>query len=377
MILGALIDAGLPVDDLRHALGQLGLGGYELCIQPVSKHGFAATRFEVVTDADQEQPHRHLDDIRRIINGSALSPSVQQRAEAVFGRLARAEAQAHGTTVDQVHFHEVGAVDAIIDIVGAAWAVERLGIERVVCSPLPLGSGTIKCDHGILPVPAPATALLLKGVPVAATDEPGELTTPTGAAILTELADSFGTMPAMTIRQVGLGAGSREGRSRPNVVRVMLGDAAESCEADCVTVLEANIDDTSPEVLGYTIDRLLNAGALDAYCMPIHMKKSRPAALLTVLAPGDRVGELEAVIFEETTTFGIRRYQVARSKLARRVETVETPYGPIRVKIGMRAGRVLTVAPEYDDCSRAAMRCDVALRVVMDEAVNAWKSGPQ
>lgn len=375
MILGALLDAGLRADELREALGKLPITGYELSIQRITKQGFAAMRFEVILKNDGPQPCRHLEDIREIIKSSELSPSVQRRAEAIFQRLARAEAEVHGTALDGVHFHEVGAVDAIIDIVGASWAIERLGIERVICSALPTGSGTVECQHGILPVPAPATALLLKGVPIAPSDEVGELTTPTGAAILTELADSFGPIPAMIIRHVGTGAGHREGSRRPNVLRVMLGEAIEtSDEADRITVLETNIDDTTPEILGYTIERLLNAGALDAYCLPIYMKKSRPAMQLTVLAPVDRIGDLETVIFEETSTFGIRRHEGLRSTLSRREETVETPYGPIRVKTGSRAGRLMTVSPEYEDCREAASKGGVPLRVVMAAAVNAWKS---
>ncbi len=372
MILAALIDAGLPADELRDTLNALPIDGYDLTIERVTKQGFAATRFDVVLTDTKPQPHRHLSDIEKIIRASSLSDAVQDRALSVFNRLAKAEAEVHGTDIQKVHFHEVGAVDAIIDIVGASFAVERLGIERIVCSPLPTGSGTVRCQHGVMPVPAPATALLIKNVPIAATDETGELLTPTGAAILTEFAETFGSMPAMSITAIGTGTGTREGQTRPNILRVLLGESAESAESDRITVMEANIDDATPEILGHTMERLLNAGALDAYCVPIHMKKSRPGLLLTVLADAQRVPELERIVFEETTTFGVRRHETDRSKLARRTERVETPYGAVRVKIGTLGGRVLTVAPEYDDCRDAAVRHNVPLREVMSAATVAW-----
>jgi len=391
MIVGALIDAGLDSDELRQTLRALPIDGYSLSIEKVMRKGLAATRFDVKLDATAAQPHRHLRDVRKIIDAARLSNAVRQRAVAVFERLARAEAEVHGITVERVHFHEVGAVDAIVDIVGACWAVERLGIQRIVCSPIPVGSGIVTCAHGVLPIPAPATALLLKGVPIAASDEPGELTTPTGAAILTEFTDAFGPIPPMKIAHIGLGAGGRESPTRPNVLRVLIGvpDPSRDPErdqggsvkgaemggrtADGIVVLEANIDDATPEVLGYAVERLLNAGALDAYTVPIQMKKSRPGALLTVLADPQRAAELEDILFAETTTFGVRRHEATRSKLDRRHETVETPYGPIRVKIGSRADRVVTTSPEFEDCRRAAEAHNVPLRDVMTAATDAWR----
>lgn len=373
MILGALIDARLPAEELRAVLNTLPIDGYELSIERIDKQGFAATRFDVQLDRSKKQPHRHLADIRKIIEGSSLSKPVQQRAVAVFERLAKAEARVHGTTVDQVHFHEVGAVDSVIDIVGACWAIERLRIDRVFCSPIPTGSGTVTCAHGVMPVPTPATAILLQGVPLAENDEPGELTTPTGAAILTELAESFGPLPAMRIDHIGMGAGYREGKRRPNVLRVLVGSDVETPEMDRITVLEANLDDSTPEIVGHAIERLLAAGALDAYCLPIQMKKSRPGLLLTVLAEVPQAGALESIMFAETTTFGIRRHDVLRSKLSRRIETVDTRYGPLKVKIGGRGGCVVSVAAEYEDCRAAAAAHDVPLREVMSEAVTVWK----
>jgi len=378
MILGALIDAGAPVDKLRNAINALPIDGFAISVKKVNKQGFSATRFAVVLDPDASQPHRHLTDVRAIISASDLPPSVRKRAVAIFQRLAVAEAKVHGTTTDRVHFHEVGAVDAIIDIVGTCWAVDHMGINGVVCSPLPVGGGTVDCEHGVMPVPAPATAELLKNVPIAASDDAHELTTPTGAAILTELADRFGLIPAMTLSRIGTGSGSRDGTHRPNVLRVFVGKGCDQpfsgADSDRVIVLEANIDDATPEVLGYTVERLLNAGALDAYCLPIQMKKSRPAVLMTVLAPPDAVDLLEDVVFAETTTFGIRRHEATRSRLTRRVETIETTYGMIRIKIGSRGSKVLTASPEYEDSRQAAIAHGVPLRTVMDATLRQWQA---
>ncbi len=374
MILAALVDAGLDADELRSALKRLPVEGYHLSAEKACEKALAATRVRVDLDKDARQPPRHLSDIRDIIEKAKLSDTVTARAIAVFERLANAEARVHGCSVEQVHFHEVGGVDAIVDIVGACWGLERLGIEGVVCSPVPLGSGTVTCEHGVLPVPAPATALLLKGVPIADCGEPGELTTPTGAALLTEFAQSYGPLPAMRIERIGMGVGSRPGRGRPNILRVLIGSQAPLAQTDRIVVLEANIDDATGEVLGHTLDRLLAAGALDAYCLPIHMKKSRPGLLLTVLTEVERVAELEEVIFTETTTFGIRRHEAVRSKLERTIQNVETRYGPIRIKVGARSGQVITAAPEYDDCRQAARQHEAPLRQVMAEAMASWRT---
>ncbi|MHC4695722.1 MAG: nickel pincer cofactor biosynthesis protein LarC [Planctomycetota bacterium] len=371
MIVASLLDAGADADALREGLTSLDVEGYALSIEKVNKQGFAATRFSVDLEDRTEQPHRCLEDIVRIIKASALTASVKDKAIHVFERLARAEAAVHGTTIDQIHFHEVGAVDAIVDIVGAILALELLDVQRVLCSPVPVGSGTVNCAHGTLPLPAPATAELLKGVPVAACDEAGELTTPTAAALLTTLADEFGAIPSMTIRAVGYGAGTREGKARPNVLRVMIGQAVGEGETDQITVLETNIDDASPEIVGYCLERVLEAGALDACAVPIHMKKSRSGVLLTVLCKHDQVDAIERILFAETTTFGVRRYTVQRSKMLRRHETVATPFGEIRVKIGERGG-VVTAGPEYEDCRAAARQHGVALRDVVAAANQAW-----
>ena len=381
MILGACLDAGLEADSLRQDLAGLAVEGYSIEARPVGKQGFAATQFEVKIDPATDRPHRHLQHVREIIGGSGLPEQVRERALAVFTRLAEVEAAAHGTTIDKVHFHEVGAIDAIVDIVGACVALDRLGIEKVCCSPIPTGSGTVRCEHGVIPVPAPATAGLLKGVPLAACDEEGELTTPTGAAILTTLAEEFGAVPAMTIEQIGVGAGKRDGKNRPNILRLLIGETCESAgddeESDEIVVLEANLDDVSGEVIGYVQDLLFEAGALDVYTTPIYMKKNRPAVQLTVLAPPDLRRKIEEIVLTETTTFGIRSHSARRAKLSRTVETVDTEAGPIRIKVGRRSGRVVTSSPEFEDCREAAARTGRPLREVMAAAKRAWEAHSQ
>lgn len=372
MILAAMLSAGLTEAELRADLTKLDLNGFELEVSQVQKQGLAATRVKVrLTD----QPgHRHLHQITRIIDNSALSTRVKDTAKSIFTRLAEAEAKVHGTSIENVHFHEVGAVDAIVDVVGAAIGVERLGLARIVCSPIPTGSGVVHCEHGTMPVPAPATAELLRGVPIAACDEPGELVTPTGAAILTTLAESYGPLPGMRIAHVGYGAGTRDGKMRPNVLRMLIGESADSGdECDEVTLLETNLDDATGEQIAHAFDALFTAGALDVFTIPITMKKGRPGVLFSVLAPQEHQAACEEAIFAHTSTFGIRRQSCTRTKLARQVETVATRFGPIRVKIGRRSGRILLVAPEYEDCAAAARMHSVALHEVMFEAESVWR----
>lgn len=378
MILGSLLDAGLDLETLRRAIGTLEVGGFSVDAQKLRKQGFAATQFDVRIDESSHKPHRHLKHIREIIDRSPLPESVQRRATSIFSRLAEAEAEAHGTTIEKVHFHEVGAIDSIVDIVGACLALDHMGIEAVFCSPIPTGSGTVQCEHGTMPVPAPATARLLKGVPLAACEEMCELTTPTGAAILTTVAQSFGPVPGMVIERIGVGAGRREGKTRPNILRVLIGECLDAGmtaeEADEVLVLEANLDDSTGEVVGHVYDLLFAAGAMDVYSTPIYMKKNRPATLLTVLAPPGLRETMERIIFAETTTFGIRSHVASRHKLARSFETVETGHGPVRIKVGRRQGRVITASPEFEDCREAAQRSSLPLREVMDQAMRVWRS---
>ncbi len=385
MILGAMISAGLSPDELRAALGGLRLDGWTLEARPIVKQGFAAVRVEV--HAAETHTHRHLHHITRLIEAADLSQTVRERAIRIFTRLAEAEARAHGKPVEKVHFHEVGAIDAIIDIVGAAIGVERLGLERIVCSPLAVGGGTVRCAHGVMPVPTPATAELLKGVPLVGeprtgpvTEPAGELTTPTGAAILTTLAGEYGFMPPMVIRSIGGGAGGRETPGLPNILRLFVGEAAslagpaDAEEHDEIVVLEANLDDATGEEVGHAFAALFAAGAVDVFTTPIGMKKNRPGMLLTVLTPPDRAAACEEAIFAETTTFGIRRHRSARRKLARSLETVATRFGEIRVKVG-RGARAEIAAPEYEDCAAAAARHGVPLREVMFEARRVWQAG--
>lgn len=377
MIVASLIHAGADPSELTKRLTGLGVSGYEVSANPIQKQGFDAIKFDVTLTDQQNQQHRHLRHIREILDAADLPQPVRGRALAIFTRLAEAEAKVHGTTIEKVHFHEVGAIDAIVDVVGACLALDMLGVTRVACSPIPTGSGTVKCDHGIMPVPAPATAELLKRVPLAQTQETGELTTPTGAAILSALAESFGPPPAMTIERIGYGAGTRDGKTRPNVLRVLLGApqsaaaALEGTTQDVVTLLETNLDDATPEQIAHAIDALLTAGVLDAYAQPIQMKKGRPAVLLAALCEPARTAEFERIIFRETPTLGIRRRDCPRTVLPRRIETVETPLGPVKMKVREIGGEEFA-SPEYDDCHEIAIAKGSPLHEVMTAANIAW-----
>lgn len=372
MIVASLLDAGADFQALTAHLERLDLGGFQVRFEHETRRGITAGRFYV--DAPAEQPHRHLSDILDIIGRAKLPARAEKRATRAFKHLGQAEAQVHGISIEKVHFHEVGAVDSVVDIVAAAVALELLGIDEVFCSPIPVGSGTVDCAHGTLPVPTPATALLLKGATIFTGPVPGEATTPTAAALLTTLAASQGPAPAMQLKDVGYGAGSREGGKVPNVLRVLLGEAADDGTVDGLVELSANIDDTTGEIVGATLEKLLTAGCLDAWAQPIVAKKSRPAWVLTALCGQADVAAMEQMIFAETTTFGIRRHSCSRSKLARRFETVETPFGPIRIKIGSRGGTDMTASPEFADCHTAAEAHGVAVRIVMDAARKAWQA---
>ncbi len=375
MILAALVSAGYPLEALQELVRRLRLPGVEVESSQVRRAGLAGTQIRVIVPPEAQRAHRHLPHILELIAAAGLPPDVAENARRIFRRLAEAEAAVHGVTPEQVHFHEVGAADAIVDVVGACAGLHALGIERLVCAPIPTGSGTVQCEHGLMPVPAPATAELLKGVPLAACDEPGELTTPTGAAILTTLAAGFGPLPALRISAIGYGAGTRDSRTRPNILRLLIGeleDAPPADEQDTVIVLETQIDDATGQAIAHAAARLLEAGALDVYAVPIVMKKGRPGQLLTVLCRDSEAAALEDLLFAETTTFGIRRHTCSRHMLARRHETVATPFGPLRIKVGQRGGRVVQAWPEYDDCARAAREHSAALREVQAAALRAW-----
>jgi hypothetical protein len=372
MLLGALVDAGLDPAALEAELRKLKLAGWSLEVARARRGELTATKLEF--KIEERHHHRTWKTIRELIGGSALAAPVRDRALAIFARLTEAEGRVHNIAPEEVHFHEVGAVDSILDIVGASAAVELLGIEAVVVSPLNVGRGTIKTAHGELPVPAPATAALLKGAPVYSSGVEGELVTPTGAAVVATLAKEFGPLPAMTVAAVGYGAGTNDPKERANVLRVFLGESAEERAAEsAITVLEANLDDMSPEVGGFVLEQALAAGALDVFYTPVQMKKNRPGVLLTVLCPPERAEALTRLLFEQTTTLGVRSYRAARRVLERAVETVETRLGPVRMKLARLDGRLLNVAPEYDDCQRLAREKGVPLKEVLAEAQYSFR----
>jgi uncharacterized protein (TIGR00299 family) protein len=373
MILGAVVDLGLPLEELREQLSAVPLEGYRLEAARVTRAGLAATKVDVRVDTGDAK-HRHLGDILDLLEQSRLDRVVKAQAGGLFQRLAEAEAAVHGTTPDRVHFHEVGAVDSIVDIVGGVIALRWLGADRFVSSPLNVGSGTVTMDHGTWPVPPSATARLVAGVPVYGDGE-GELLTPTGALLVTSHATQYGPLPAMKIERTGHGAGTRETKGRPNVLRLIVGEDTAAAGDDRVRVLETEIDDASPQILGPLLDRLLGAGALDAFFTPVQMKKGRPGILVTVLAPLERREALEELLFRETTTLGVRSLEWERTVLERETVTVETAYGPIRVKIGRRGSTVHNAWPEFDDCERAASEHNVAVKQVLAEALAAWRRG--
>ena len=364
MLLGAVVDAGLPQAALEEELGKLDLPGWRLRIEPVRRRGLAATLVEVETEGTP--PRRDLNDIRRLIAASALAEEVKRTAAAVFGRLAEAEAAAHGEAVERVHFHEVGAVDAIVDVVGAVAGLHRLGVARVTASPLPLGGGWVEFSHGRFPVPAPAVAELIRDVPVYGGPVESELVTPTGAAILTTLCQAYGPLPSMRVRSVGYGAGSRD-LSHPNALRLFLGEQAEGTGDEALVLLETNIDDMNPELFEHVMDRLFEAGALDVFLTPIIMKKGRPATMVSALGEVGRRDELAAILFAETTTLGVRIQELTRRCLAREVVEVETRWGRVRVKVA-RSDGITTISPEYEDCRRLARESGVPLKEIYAEA---------
>lgn len=374
MIVGALLDAGVALASLQEQLAKLRAEGLSITAQTVQRGGLGGIKFHVQQEEGSPQPHRNLSDILDMIVRASLAPRAAARARDVFTRLAQAEAEVHGIAIAEVHFHEVGAIDSIADIVGACVALELLGVETVHCSPIPVGSGTVQCDHGKLPVPAPATAKLLIGAKTAAGGIAGEATTPTAAALLTTLAKSYGPMPAMSIQAVGYGAGSRTDTPVPNLLRVFVGQPDSAGDGDAVVELSANIDDCTGELLGATIDKLLAAGCLDAWASPLFMKKSRPAWMLSALCQYGDADRAEQIIFAETTTFGIRRIAASRSKLLRRHQTVETPYGPIRVKVGVRGQAEVTASPEFADCQAAAEAHNMPVKEVIAATMAAYRS---
>jgi len=360
---------------LREGLRGLQVPGWELSAEKVWKNGMAATYARVKTD--DRQTHRSLGAILQILDQAQLPSPVRHHASAIFQKLGEAEARVHDVPLEKIHFHEVGAVDAIVDIVGACIGFHLLGIEKFACSPLNVGGGAAKMAHGILPVPAPATANLLQGKPTYSNGVQRELVTPTGAAIVATLCDSFGPQPAMSVSAIGYGAGAADLEGQPNVLRIMLGDAAEKVVPGYdqeITVIEANLDDMNPQIYGYFQEKALAAGALDVFTAPVQMKKNRPGTLLTVLCRPADAQALMSLIFAETTTFGARSYTAQRRVLPRESVKVMTKFGEVRVKLSRVNGRILHVSPEYDDCRKLAEEKNVPLQRIINEALRAYES---
>lgn len=372
MILGALVGVGVEPRALLEQLSMLGVEGYEVGFEMVDRSGISSTRAQVRTR--HEHVHRHLGDILKIIYGSGLNNKIKERAARIFSRLAEAEARVHNLPVEHIHFHEVGALDAIIDVVGACIGFDLLGVERFAASALHVGSGMVEMAHGRFPVPPPAVAELLKDAPVYSTDIAGELLTPTGAAIISTVCGQFGKLPLMLIERTGYGAGSREYQNFPNALRLILGRAEVlNEERERLLMIETNIDDMSPQLFGYLMDRAFELGALDCYFTPVQMKKNRPGVLVSILCTQALLEAMQELLFTETTTLGVRSCEVERRALNRETIRVETPYGQIDVKVASINGRVVNEMPEYEQCRAAAERGGVALRVVEAAVLNALK----
>jgi len=374
MTLGALLDAGCDLELLRSGLAGLQVPGWTISAEKVWKNGMAATFVRVATE-DQSK-HRCLSAILEIIANSQLSEQVKKNAAAIFRKLGEAEAVVHDVPLEKIHFHEVGALDAIVDIVGACIGFEALGIEKCACSPLNVGGGTAKMAHGLLPVPAPATAKLLLGRPTYSNGVQKELVTPTGAAIVATLCDTFGSQPLMSVSAIGYGAGSADLEGQPNVVRIMIGESAEKVVAgfdEEIAVIEANLDDMNPQIYGYFLEKALAAGVLDVYMTPVQMKKSRPGTLLTLLCKPQDTNALMSLVFTETTTLGARTYRAQRRTLPRETVNVHTQYGNVHIKLSRVNGSIRHAAPEYEDCRKLAAEKNVPLQQVIQEALRSFE----
>ena len=366
MTVGALVDAGAEWNTLKGALESLNLGA-SFRVEKTKRKGIAASKF--IVESTDEQRHRCVSQIEDIIASARLPDAIQNNAIAVFRRLGEAEAQSHNIPVENVHFHEVGAVDSICDIVGACVAIELLGVDEIHSSRINVGSGTVKTQHGVLPVPTPATAQLLKNLPIYSAGPETELTTPTGAALISTLASQFGGIPAIRVCAQGFGAGDKDFTRQANVLRVLIGERTDASEPTAVSVIEANIDDSTPQVLGYAMERLLERGALDVTLTPIYMKKNRPATMISVISAPETTEELAGILFAETSTLGARILNAERRVLGRKTAEVETSYGKVRVKYTDTGA----FAPEYDDCRKAAVARGVPLRRVIAEANDAFR----
>jgi len=375
MTLAALLDAGVDEQEMRRALESLALPGVSISVREVMRSCFRAKHIRI--EHPEQHAHRGLKEILEILDQArGISPRQRERAVRIFEAVARAEAQVHGTTLDEIHFHEVGAIDSIVDIVGAAVGFDLLGADRIVASPVPTGRGHVRIAHGICNVPTPGTAELLRGIPLVDLPVEAELTTPTGAAILATCVDSFGPLPAMTIDAIGYGAGTMEFPDRANMLRILVGRTSEEAERDQVLVLETELDDETGEIIGHAKRKLLAAGALDVYTTSVQMKKERPGVLITLLCRPDQAGTMEEILFAETGTFGVRKYLTERSKRSRAEHVVQTPWGGVKGKLGRRGGGEVIFSPEFEDCLRVAAEQGIAVRNVLRAAEAAFRNAP-
>ena len=376
MILGALVSLGVDIKEILNCLKSLNLKGFKLNSRQVKRNGFIGTKVNVVLNHTAQKPHhaRSFKDIKSLIEKSDLPKIVKFNSIAIFRRIAKVEAKVHGTTINRIHFHEVGAIDSIIDIVGGSLAMNLLDADLIVSSAINTGEGVVKCDHGILPVPAPATLELLKGIPCYSSGVEKELTTPTGAAFIGYFAEKFGSLPNMDILSTGYGAGAHEIKKIPNLLRIVLGRCEESSYQGSMKVIETNIDDMNPEFYDYVIDQLFKVGAVDVFFAPINMKKNRPGILLSVITSTEYFDSVVQVLLKETSTLGVRHYDVDRVVLPRKQIMIMTRFGKVRVKIGGLDESTRTISPEYEDCRKIALKKEIPVKRVYDEALKvAWK----
>ncbi len=375
MILGGLLDLGLSIETLSNELSSLKVKNFEISARRVIKSNVAATKLDVQTGPEHQ--HRNYNEVEEIISGSALSLSIKQRAVNIFRRLGEAEASVHGSTLDKVHFHEVGAIDSIVDIVGACVGFQILSVQEFYASALNVGHGFAESAHGRLPVPAPATAELLKGIPVYSNQIGGELVTPTGAAIVSCLCKKFGELPKMRIEKIGYGAGTMDFKDAPNVLRLFLGEMAPETQSETsfsrsVVVVEANIDDMNPQIYGHLQDKLFDLGVLDVFTCPAQMKKNRPGILLSVVSSEELLEKVSSLLFQETTTIGLRHYAVQRKMLERQVEEIETELGKVKVKVSRLEGKIVNFSPEYEECRALANRHQMPYKWVQAKIIQEF-----
>lgn len=367
MILGALVDAGATLDKLKEGLAHLNIDGYNITASTVLKKGIRATKVDVIIEP-HDFPERPLKDLRNIILDSTLDVNVKNKSLSVIQRIAEAEAVVHNCRIEDVHFHEVGHIDTIVDVVGSVYCLQSLGIDKVIASPIDTGSGHVKSSHGILPIPAPVTAELLKGVPVYSSGINRELTTPTGAAIITSFASAFASLPEMKLSSVGYGAGGWELDEKANILRVLIGEDNYACEEDEVILMETNIDDMNPQIYEYLMEKLFLSGALDVYLTQTIMKKSRPGHLLSVVTKIDKLSDIKKLLFQETTTLGLRINRIARSTLKREIKEVTLPQGKVRVKVSSGPDGIVNRVPEYEDCKKIAVETGIPLKDIIELA---------